>query len=140
VRARATITNGMAVGTDYTQLFDITITNYTLIPVPGGFSIEETEIPYKLWKVVYYWATDDARGTNRYTFANPGRQGGDHITGPVGTNQHPVTTISWRDAVVWCNAYSEATGKTPVFNYGDVVLRESEDSSVPVILNLEWIV
>jgi formylglycine-generating enzyme required for sulfatase activity len=35
--------------------------------------------------------------------------------GPVGTNQHPVTEISWRDAVVWCNAYSEAVGKTPYY-------------------------
>jgi formylglycine-generating enzyme required for sulfatase activity len=30
--------------------------------------------------------------------------------------------------VVWCNAYSEATGKTPAYKYGGAVLRESEDS------------
>jgi formylglycine-generating enzyme required for sulfatase activity len=37
--------------------------------------------------------------------------------------------ISWRDAVVWCNAYSEATGKTPVYKHGGAVLRTSADSS-----------
>jgi formylglycine-generating enzyme required for sulfatase activity len=55
----------------------------------------------------------------------------------VGTNQHPVTAISWRDAVVWCNAYSEATGRTPVYYiegttvFSDTtkVLRKSETSS-----------
>jgi formylglycine-generating enzyme required for sulfatase activity len=81
-----------------------------------------------LWEAVYDWATNDARGANKYTFANAGRQGGDTGSGPVGTDQHPVTTISWRDAVVWCNAYSEAAGKRPVYNYGGAVLRESEGS------------
>jgi formylglycine-generating enzyme required for sulfatase activity len=109
----------------------------------SAFSIGETEVTYELWKAVYDWATDAAaRGTNVYTFVEPGRQGGDNTYGdpPVGTNQHPVTTMYWRDAVVWCNAYSEAMGKTPVYylegtgpsEFTDTtkVLRESEDSSV----------
>ena len=29
--------------------------------------------------------------------------------------QRPVTNVSWRDAVVWCNAYSEYMGLTPVY-------------------------
>jgi formylglycine-generating enzyme required for sulfatase activity len=95
-----------------------------------AFYIGETEITYELWKAVYDWATDSARGANQYTFANAGRQGGDTGTGPVGTDQHPVTEISWRDAVVWCNACSEAAGKTPVYKYGGAVLRESEGSGV----------
>jgi hypothetical protein len=81
------------------------------------FSVGETEITWELWKAVYNWATDEARGANKYTFDNPGRQGEDYNSGPVGTNQHPVMTISWRDAVVWCNAYSEAMGKTPAYKY-----------------------
>jgi formylglycine-generating enzyme required for sulfatase activity len=39
--------------------------------------------------------------------------------------------VTWRDCIVWCNAYSEATGKTPVY-YKDtaytIVLRKSETS------------
>jgi formylglycine-generating enzyme required for sulfatase activity len=97
----------------------------------SAFHIGETEITYELWKAVYDWATNAlARGADVYTFANPGRQGGASGTGPVGTNQHPVTTISWRDAVVWCNAYSEATGRTPVYKYSGNVVRESEGNGV----------
>jgi formylglycine-generating enzyme required for sulfatase activity len=104
----------------------------------SAFYIGETEITWELWKAVYDWAAADERGANKYSFVNSGRQGGDFDTGPVGTNQHPVTEISWRDAVVWCNAYSEAAGKKPVyylegttdFTNGTKVLRESEGSSV----------
>jgi formylglycine-generating enzyme required for sulfatase activity len=103
----------------------------TAVPV-AAFYMGETEVTYELWKAVYDWATDSARGANQYTFANAGRQGGDYPdTGAaVGTNKHPVTEINWRDAVVWCNAYSEAAGKTPVYKYNNAVLRESEDQSV----------
>jgi formylglycine-generating enzyme required for sulfatase activity len=155
VTVTATIVDGKAKGTPYTQDFSIAIRfpKYTLIPLSGGtvntgvwgayagryplpqtisaFSIGETEITYELWYSVYAWATDDARGADKYTFDNPGRQGGNIGDGPVGTNQHPVTTISWRDTVVWCNAYSEALGKTPVYMYDNEVVRESEDRSVP---------
>jgi formylglycine-generating enzyme required for sulfatase activity len=89
------------------------------------FKIAKQETTYELWYEVKQWADG-----NGYTFANPGRQGGDYRngTGPVGTNRHPVTEISWRDAVVWCNAYSEMSGKEPVYYTDDTyttVLRVS---------------
>jgi formylglycine-generating enzyme required for sulfatase activity len=34
----------------------------------------------------------------------------------------PVTGISWRDAIVWCNAYSEREGLAPVYTYRDIDL------------------
>jgi formylglycine-generating enzyme required for sulfatase activity len=125
----------------------IALPSYILISIPAGtvtanigsrpfssasstnvsvtaFKMGETEVTYELWDAVKTWAV----ANKGYTFANVGRQGGDNNTGPVGTNQHPVTTISWRDAVVWCNAYSEATGKTPYYLYGGAVLRESQGS------------
>jgi formylglycine-generating enzyme required for sulfatase activity len=158
VTVTATIANGKAVGEDYTQDFDITIhplptlPALTMITVPEGtvtarignsngpfinasstnpvtvdaFSIGETEITYELWKAVYDWATHADRGTAKYTFANAGMRGSDDNAGNI---NHPVTYISWRDAVLWCNAYSEATGKTPVYNYKGAVLRESEGNS-----------
>ncbi|MDR2210800.1 MAG: formylglycine-generating enzyme family protein [Spirochaetaceae bacterium] len=100
----------------------------------SAFSIGRTEVTWELWNAVKTWAV----GAKGYVFANPGRQGGASGTGPVGTNQHPVTTISWRDAVVWCNAYSEAMGKSPVYylsgtsDFTDTtkVLRESESDTV----------
>ncbi|GHV81924.1 hypothetical protein AGMMS49991_04820 [Spirochaetia bacterium] len=87
-------------------------------PVPiSPFKIAKYETTYQLWKEVYNWAT--AHG---YTFANRGREGhGTNGTGrkSVGTAAtratRPVTMINWRDAIVWCNAYSEMNGRTPVY-------------------------
>jgi formylglycine-generating enzyme required for sulfatase activity len=94
----------------------------------NAFSIGETEITYELWYAVRSWA----ESIGGYTFANPGREGNDGTDGAVPTTakQEPVTWISWRDAVVWCNAYSEAAGRAPVYKYNSAVLRESEDSTV----------
>ncbi len=81
-----------------------------------AFWIGETEVTYELWQTVYSWATTDvgyghrADGGRLYTFANAGRQGGDQTyscSGSTGTNQHPVTCINWRDAMVWSNALTE---------------------------------
>ena len=80
----------------------------------GAFYIGETEITWELWSEVYNWAVG-----NDYTFAHPGTQGGS-------TEKSPVIEISWRDAVVWCNAYSEAMEMDPVYFYNGDVLRESE--------------
>jgi formylglycine-generating enzyme required for sulfatase activity len=157
----ATIAGGMAVGTPYTQDFGITFITlpiYNMVSVSGGtvgsstawgnsnnyplpqtisaFYIGETEITYELWYAVRTWAE-----SNDYIFpANTGREGNDGTDGaaPTGAEREPVTYVSWRDAVVWCNAYSEAMGKTPVYylegtsDFSDTtrVLRESEGSGV----------
>ncbi len=71
--------------------------------VSNGFWIAETEVTYELWSTVYSWATDGARGTSVYSFANTGTMG----DGTGDTNQHPVTTINWRDGMVWLNALTE---------------------------------
>lgn len=69
-----------------------------------------TEIPYRLWKAVRDWATDPARGPAVYSIAARG-QGGGQGDGVPATGAdaalHPVTMVSWRDAVVWCNALTE---------------------------------
>ena len=68
----------------------------------------QTEVTYELWQAVYNWATDTARGANRYSFDNAGRQGGEGTgTAAVGTNKHPVTTINWYDAMKFSNALTE---------------------------------
>jgi formylglycine-generating enzyme required for sulfatase activity len=92
----------------------------------NAFSIGETEITYELWYAVYTWALN-----NGYTFNYAGREGNDGQDGaaPTSAKLEPVTAISWRDAVVWCNAYSEALGKTPVYTYNNEILRESENAS-----------
>lgn len=77
--------------------------------VSDPYRIAETEVTYELWNEVHTWATTDVGGGKRadggelYTFANVGNQGG----GNGDTNQHPVTFINWRDAMVWTNALTE---------------------------------
>jgi formylglycine-generating enzyme required for sulfatase activity len=111
--------------------------NYSLPQTLPAFSIGETEITYELWYSVRIWAEG-----NGYTFDSRGREGNDGTVGavPTAASQEPVTYISWRDAVVWCNAYSEVLGKTPVyylegttvFTDSTKVLRESDDVSAGV--------
>ncbi len=75
--------------------------------VSAPYWIGETEVTYELWYTVYTWATSADRGSNRYYFANAGREGNDGAIGAASTNQEPVTTVNWRDSMVFCNALTE---------------------------------
>jgi uncharacterized repeat protein (TIGR02543 family) len=94
------------------------------------FQIAKYETTYELWYEVRQWAIG-----NGYTFANAGREGNDGTDGASptsGAKTEPVTYISWRDAVVWCNAYSEMSGKEPAY-YTDTaytaVLKSSDSTA-----------
>jgi formylglycine-generating enzyme required for sulfatase activity len=93
------------------------------------FKIAKHETTYELWYEVKQWADG-----NGYTFANPGLEGESGTVGaaPTAAKLKPVTSINWRSAVVWCNAYSEMSGKEPVY-YTDTtyttVLRISTNDS-----------
>jgi formylglycine-generating enzyme required for sulfatase activity len=65
---------------------------------------------------VHDWATNHG-----YRFANPGLRGDDDN----GTDDHPVTTINWYDALAWCNALSEYCGFSPVYFDGNTVYTDS---------------
>jgi len=100
-----------------------------VVTLTRGFWMAETEVTYELWYEVYTWA-----GSNGYTFATPGREGNNGTPGEVPTpgNTEPVTTINWRDAMLWCNALSEQQGLTPVYytNSGQAtVIRSVTDDS-----------
>jgi formylglycine-generating enzyme required for sulfatase activity len=106
---------GTITGTSGSQIF-ISGRTVTL----SAFQIAQYETTYELWKEVYDWATDNtARGGSVYTFANAGAEG--HGTNGTGTaaeaerKTRPVTAINWRDAIIWCNAYSEMSGREPVY-------------------------
>ncbi len=71
-----------------------------------AFAMAKYEVQYEDWATVYTWAV-----SNGYTFAQAGTQGDNGAR----TNQHPVTTISWRDAMIWCNAASQKDGLTPMY-------------------------
>ncbi|UTY27829.1 formylglycine-generating enzyme family protein [Treponema putidum] len=79
------------------------------------YKLGKTEVTYDLWYKVRTWA--ESKG---YTFANKGLEGWDGTGGggshpnytnignpPTGNKNHPVAMVSWRDCIVWCNAYTE---------------------------------
>ncbi len=103
----------------------------------SDFSIGEYEVTYELWHTVRKWAV-----SNGYKFGNAGREGNDGTDGAAPTNAkyEPVTMINWRDAVVWCNAYSEMMEYAPVYKSGDAVLKDSLDSNGTVCdaITCDW--
>ena len=64
------------------------------------YKLGKTEVPYKLWKEVHDWAIQPANG---YKFAKAGVKGKDGSR----SEEEPVTKVSWRDCIVWCNAYTQ---------------------------------
>ncbi len=92
----------------------------------SDFSIGKYEVTYALWHTVITWAKE-----NEYNFANAGIEGDDGTDGaePTADKYEPVTTVNWRDAIVWCNAYSEMKGLTPVYKFNGNVLKDSRDSN-----------
>lgn len=93
-----------------------------------AFYIAETEVTYARWKEVYDWTATGEGKDRGYVFANLGREGSSGTDGAEAVNgNEPVTNISWRDAVVWCNSASEMDGFKPVYYYNGQILRESED-------------
>jgi len=103
--------------------------------VANNYWIGETEVTYELWSTVYEWAVNgtvgSATGEGQYTFANMGTMG----DGSGNTNQHPVTTVNWRDSMVWCNALTEwynaqkGTNYECVYSYSSLIIRGSSDSN-----------
>ncbi len=66
------------------------------LTVSDTLFMDSGEVSKGLWDVVVEWAV-----TNGYVFANAG--GGS-------ASNHPVHSIRWVDAVMWCNARSEMDG------------------------------
>ncbi len=74
----------------------------------SGFYMDRTEISKALWDIVYSWATN--RGYGFSTTVGLGKA----LT-------HPVQTVSWHDAVKWCNARSQLEGLTPCYHTNDTL-------------------
>ena len=89
----------------------------------SAFFMDKLEVSKSVWDTVYNWAI-----TNGYNFSNGGT-----ATGPT----HPVTGISWYDAVKWCNARSQKEGLTPVY-YTDAV-RTQVYKAGQVVLDNNWV-
>lgn len=82
----------------------------------GDFYISRAETTNAWWLEVYNWALE-----NGYSFVKHTISAGDGLN-------IPVINVSWRNAVVWCNAASEKAGLVPVYEYNGEVLRSLEGS------------
>jgi uncharacterized repeat protein (TIGR02543 family) len=144
-RAMVSLTGGTVTGNS-AYYYDPAYDYYQGVFIEGrtvtlsAFRMARYETTWELWEEVRVWAESNDRGAGKYDIANDGYQGHEEVdtSSPTGTSgnewtaeekkRRPVTAISWRDAIVWCNAYSEMGGKEPVYytdtSY-DTVLRAS---------------
>lgn len=104
--------------------------------VKDPYLMAKYEVTYELWREVYEWATSGERGIGKYLFQNSGAEGSDGTPGVPPTNsQQPVTGISWRDAMVWCNAlteyhnFKEGTSLDCVYIYNGNIVRDSTNDN-----------
>lgn len=101
-----------------------------------AYALNKYETTYDLWYSVKNWAEE-----NGYCFENAGQEGSEGSVGKAPTNggrYEPVTKISWRDAIVWCNAYSEKNDFTPCYTYDGKVLRDSSDAASCDLAVCDW--
>ncbi|WGK70375.1 SUMF1/EgtB/PvdO family nonheme iron enzyme [Candidatus Haliotispira prima] len=82
------------------------------VAVPS-FWISPYEVYWKLWNDVFRWSLQKG-----YRFARQGRARRATLLSGL---DNPVHHISWFDAIVWCNAYSEVRGLEPVYRYNSTV-------------------
>ena len=88
------------------------------------YKLGKTEVTYELWHEVLTWAE-----SNGYTFANKGKEGSHGTVGVAPTEagkEEPVTKVSWRDCIVWCNAYTHKTNNADT----ECVYRKKDDHTV----------
>ncbi len=84
------------------------------------YKIGKYEVTYRLFKEVHDWAKD-----NGYVFVDGWLKGSKGLD--EDSEEEPVTFVSWRNAIVWCNAYTEMKNGSNT----ECVYRKSEtDDSV----------
>jgi formylglycine-generating enzyme required for sulfatase activity len=103
----------------------------------SAYKLAKYETTWELWDAVVQAGITQGKG---YTFTSgSGYQGHEAAGTSPGTGttnealgwtatqkkQRPVTNIYWRDAMVWCNLYSELSGKEPVYSYQSAVIKDA---------------
>jgi len=90
--------------------------------IDGGFKFGKTEVTYAMWNYIRNWALK-----KNYTFQNIGSMGGKLTSKPYTPSLNdPVCSISWSDAIVWCNALTEYFNETYKSNLEYVYYQDSE--------------
>jgi hypothetical protein len=97
----------------------ITLTDVGTSNAFKSLMLADAETTYELWLTVQTWAI-----SNGYTFENAGQKG----SSGSGNTEQPITNISWHDAIVWCNAFTELYNLKNGAN-ADLVLAYYNDST-----------
>lgn len=100
------------------------------------FLLNRTETTYDLWYSVRITAEE-----NGYVFLNPGQEGSRGKRGAAPSfygKYEPVTMISWYDAVIWCNAFSELYGLTPCYTFEGEVLKDASETTKLDLCRCDW--
>jgi formylglycine-generating enzyme required for sulfatase activity len=100
-------------------------------PEMSAFQMGNTEVPWELWDKVRAWGV----AGHNYSFNNSGWKGS---TNAAGNTKHPVTKITWFDAIVWCNAlteyynaaYNPTVPLTPVYYYDSAYTNVARHSAL----------
>lgn len=87
----------------------------------SSFQIAQYELTYELWLEVYRWAIDNGYNLG---VASKGYAKNDAYKDFV-----PATNISWNEACVWLNAYSEYKSLEPVYYRGNAVWKDDTSTS-----------
>ena len=115
--------------------------------IEKSFAIAKYQVTYKLWNEVLEWAKErqyliaSGKGSKGayYNDGNDGKTKGMHEN-VMGSEEQPVVLIDYRSIIVWCNAYSEKMGKTPVY-YSDSefknAIKISNDEDVDSIMGTQ---
>lgn len=119
-------------GKDLAKLPEDLVNPSDLYEIKDNFEIGQTEVTYKIWEAVRVWATTPQQGNASkrladggaiYKFKNNGDMGSagarsDTQNIMYGTRDlQPVTNITWKDAIVWSNAYTEWLNANEKTNY-----------------------
>ena len=86
--------------------------------VKESFEIGVYEVTYGLWKEVFDWAVKKGN----YTFTEGAGQSEDGLS-----QNKPCINVSWHDAVVWCNAYSEYKEEAPAYYENSTDINSSKE-------------
>lgn len=78
-----------------------------VVTLSKAIYMAESELTWSEWDSVRDWAIN-----NGYFNLSPAGQNGKNGDA---SGTHPVTRVTWYEAVKWCNARSEMEGKTPVY-------------------------
>ena len=101
--------------------FDMMVGDQTVPIEVSDFRISVFEVSGEDWREVYEWAVENGYDFTAGTFCEAEGTG----------RTHPVTSMSWYDAVKWCNALSEKNGLEPVYytdsTFGTVYRAGNED-------------